>query len=39
MRYLLILFFISTLWGADATLEVTKTVGTLSRLVIEDSSA
>lgn len=39
MRYLLILFFISTLWGADATLEVTKTVGTLPRLVIEDSSA
>ncbi len=39
MRYLLILFFVSTLWGADATLEVTKTVGALPRLAIEDSSA
>lgn len=35
----MILFFISTLWGADTTLEVTKNVGMLPRLAIEDGSS
>ncbi|HQS66290.1 MAG TPA: Tol-Pal system protein TolB [Sulfuricurvum sp.] len=40
MRYLLILtFFISALWSADATLEVTKNVGMLPKLAIEDASS
>ena len=40
MRYLLIVtFLISTLWSADATLEVTKNVGMLPKLAIEDASA
>lgn len=39
MRYILILtFFISMLWSADATLEVTKNVGMLPKLAIEDGS-
>jgi TolB protein len=39
MRLLILLLFCSfSLWGADATLEVTKNVGTLPRLAIEDGS-
>lgn len=39
MRYLIILaFWTLTLWSADATLEVTKNVGALPRLAIEDGS-
>lgn len=39
MRYLVIFaFLISTLWSADATLEVTKNVGMLPKLAIEDGS-
>ncbi|OYZ61656.1 MAG: hypothetical protein B7Y17_04805, partial [Sulfuricurvum sp. 24-42-5] len=40
MRFLIILLLCSfSLWGADATLEVTKNVGALPRLAIEDGSA
>ncbi|MDP3301553.1 MAG: Tol-Pal system protein TolB [Sulfuricurvum sp.] len=40
MHYLLIVtFLISTLWSADATLEVTKNVGMLPKFAIEDASA
>lgn len=40
MRFLIILLICSfTLWGADATLEVTKNVGALPVLAIEDGSA
>ena len=39
MRYLIIIsILISALWSADATLEVTKNVGMLPRLAIEDAS-
>jgi TolB protein len=39
MRFLIILLLCSFfLWGADATLEVTKNVGALPRLAIEDGS-
>ncbi|MFA6187951.1 MAG: Tol-Pal system protein TolB [Sulfuricurvum sp.] len=39
MRYLIIIAtLMSALWSADATLEVTKTVGMLPRLAIEDGS-
>ncbi|MDQ1297501.1 MAG: TolB protein [Campylobacterota bacterium] len=40
MRYLIILaLWISTLWGAEAILQVTKNVGALPKLAIEDASA
>ncbi len=39
MRYWIVFILsIITLWGADATLEVTKTVGVLPKFVIEDGS-
>lgn len=39
MRYLIIIaILMSALWSADATLEVTKNVGMLPRLAIEDAS-
>ena len=39
MRYwLLFILSIITIWGADTTLEVTKTVGVLPKFVIEDGS-
>jgi TolB protein len=39
MRYwILFILSIITLWGADTTLEVTKTVGVLPKFVIEDGS-
>lgn len=40
MRFLIVLLFcLFSLWGADATLEVTKNVGALPQLAIEDGSA
>ena len=40
MRFWIILLLcLFSLWGADATLEVTKNVGALPRLAIEDGSA
>jgi len=39
MRYLtLFILFVITLWSADITLEVTKNVGVLPKVVIEDGS-
>lgn len=40
MRYWIVfILFMITLWGAETTLEVTKTVGGLPKFVIEDGSA
>lgn len=40
MKFLIIMALcLFSLWGADATLEVTKNVGALPRLAIEDGSA
>ena len=40
MRYWIVfILFMITLWGAETTLEVTKTVGELPKFVIEDGSA
>jgi len=40
MRFLIVFVLsIFSLWGADTTLEVTKNVGALPRLAIEDASA
>ena len=40
MRFLLVFVLcLFSLWGADATLEVTKNVGALPKLAIEDGSS